>query len=51
MSLQSEQVVAHNPLSKFMKYAILCIILFTGLFFYGYTKPVKFEEVRQEVSL
>lgn len=51
MSLQTETVTSNNPASKVIKYMIFIIIAFIGLFLYGYTKPVKFEEVYQEVSL
>lgn len=51
MSLQSETVTSNNPASKVIKYMIFLIIAFTGLFLYGYTKPIKFEEFHQEVSL
>lgn len=51
MSLQTETVTSNNPASKAIKYIIFFAIIFIGVFLYGYTKPVHFEEIRQEVSL
>lgn len=51
MSLQSETVVTTKPLSKMVRYIVLFLVIFTGLFVYGYSKPESTEEVRVEVKL
>lgn len=51
MSLKTETAKLYNPFAKIIKYLIFITIALIGLFFFGYTKPVVFDEVRKEITL
>jgi hypothetical protein len=51
MSLKTETPTRHNPFEKIIKYFFLILIACTGLFLFGYTKPVPLEGMHKEISL